>query len=550
MREFWVVCRAARVEHGPPPRTTRAPDVLRIALLAASMAWVYLGLSPAITMEGILADGASHMLRNGSWTVPHLYGEIYSFKPPLGPWLVAASFSLFGKSLWSLRLPFALCGACAMVGTHLALQRREGPRTAAWCAIAAGSGYLWIQKLRIAEVDVLLAATVGLSILAACLTLSSARPRASYWLMTYGLLALGFMAKGVPALLFFGPGLLVAAALVRKPKALSAQPHVLGLSLGLLVPACTWALLAWSESGGRVFEQPLQEGLQRSTEWTLGRLLQSLLTPLTVVGLFVPWSLYLPAALRAQLRAEPGANPEQERAGFRAALSGFVLAGIAVMMLMPATHARYLLPLSLPVGVTVGLFLCARGEQGSRRLNRCEGVGLGLLCAIAGGAAIATGLGAFGVPLPAPARVLALTSGSACIGAAYLTSLRRSIGRAAVAGVLLTVSLALWSLVCFGIDLRRAQVRSYDRTAASFAQQVPEDASVWVDMDDDHSNLFFAMDRQVRRFEIAGSLPAPGSWLVLRDDQAAALAPGAAELVQRSVDGRIRLGLWKVPRAR
>ena len=83
----------------------RAEVLLLLGLAVVALA--QLDLAPVVTMEGIVGSGARHMLREGSWAVPQLYGELYTFKPPLAYWLAAASFHLLGETVLALRLPFA-----------------------------------------------------------------------------------------------------------------------------------------------------------------------------------------------------------------------------------------------------------------------------------------------------------------------------------------------------------------------------------------------------------------------------------------------------------
>src|SRR4051812_16164674 len=55
--------------------------------------------------ESLYAIGAWETFHNGSWIGTTFLGQLdyYNTKPPLMMWLIAASFKLFGPSLWSLR---------------------------------------------------------------------------------------------------------------------------------------------------------------------------------------------------------------------------------------------------------------------------------------------------------------------------------------------------------------------------------------------------------------------------------------------------------------
>src|SRR3954462_8571024 len=73
----------------------------------------------------------------GHWAVPHLNGQIYSQKPPLFFWSIAAAGELTrGIDETSARLPSALSGLGALLLVYLMAERFFG-RRAAWLAAAA-----------------------------------------------------------------------------------------------------------------------------------------------------------------------------------------------------------------------------------------------------------------------------------------------------------------------------------------------------------------------------------------------------------------------------
>lgn len=64
--------------------------------------------------EGIYANVARGMFRNGNWLYPTLYGQPYLNKPPLLEWLIASSYTVAGVSELSTRLPGTLVSALAV----------------------------------------------------------------------------------------------------------------------------------------------------------------------------------------------------------------------------------------------------------------------------------------------------------------------------------------------------------------------------------------------------------------------------------------------------
>ncbi len=327
--------------------------ILWYLLASVPICFLGMGAIDVITMEGIVADGARYMDRTGEYSVPRLYGEIYSYKPPLAYWLALASFRLFGgESEWALRFPFALSGLLIGLAVLLVTSRVLSPRTGLLCAFASLTGALTLQKIHLAEFDMPLAAGVGIAAAVACHNLSAERARAGLWLIGYLALALGFLAKGVPALMFYGPGLLLAALATRRYRELFRPAHLAGVLLFTLVVSL-WVASAYQAAGWEAFAQPLAEGREKGLAWSLATIGETLLKPLKAWALFLPWSLLLPTSLSVFR----GSDPSRRLA---ATAGAFVVAGVAMFMLVPAAQSRYLLPLAAPVGILSGALVRSR----------------------------------------------------------------------------------------------------------------------------------------------------------------------------------------------
>ena len=60
--------------------------------------------------EGRYAEIPREMVSSGDWVTPRLDAIKYFEKPPLGYWVTAAAFEVFGQHAWTVRLwpaPFA-----------------------------------------------------------------------------------------------------------------------------------------------------------------------------------------------------------------------------------------------------------------------------------------------------------------------------------------------------------------------------------------------------------------------------------------------------------
>ncbi len=58
--------------------------------------------------DAVLAQIGRNMLQSGDWVIARLDGVPYLEKPPMGAWLMAISYQVFGAHDWAARLPLAL----------------------------------------------------------------------------------------------------------------------------------------------------------------------------------------------------------------------------------------------------------------------------------------------------------------------------------------------------------------------------------------------------------------------------------------------------------
>ncbi|MBN2561607.1 MAG: glycosyltransferase family 39 protein [Phycisphaerae bacterium] len=481
-------------------------------LLAVPVCLGWLGRTDVVSMEGIVADGARHMDRTGDYAVPRLYGRVYAYKPPLAYWLALASFKLLGRETeWTLRFPMAASGLLMGLGVFFILGRRIGPRTACMCALAALTGALVIQKVRVAEFDMPLAAGVGIAVAAACANVSCQRQSALLWMIGYGGLAFGCLAKGLPAVMAYAPGLLIAAVLTRTARQLLSPGHVIGL-LFFVVPVGAWLWCAYQAQGGLVFEQPIREAMTRGLDWDWRSLGVTLGKPLVVAALFLPWSILLPITVSRRWRR----NLDRTRRRLTTAAWSFLAVGTAAFMIVPADNPRYFLPLCVPLGILSGLAASADLRL-LRRLDRARHV-TAVVCAGAGAVSLLAVVGGIGDgQLPTADRVcLGLL---ACVVTAVLVAAIRRVGSASAAGLLVVTAISFWGIDATVVQPHRAQSRSLRSVAADFTTHLPDDITIWADVGDSYSSLFFYLRRPVNTFSIRTGRPPAGAYLVLLADQ-------------------------------
>lgn len=488
-------------------------------VIASVVCFGWLGSTDAISMEGIVADAARHMERSGDLLVPHLYGEVYAYKPPLTYWLVLGSFELLGvENEWTLRLPIALSGFVLGLVILGLVGRVCGAGAGTLCALATLTGVLSIQKLRMAEFDMPLAAGVGVALTCACYNFARQRPNAAIWLLAYLALTAAVLAKGMPALVAYGPGLIVAAAATRQLRRLFGWKHLLGVALFAVL--CGWyAMGAYACGGPVVLDQPFEEARIRGTEWHPENVALTIAKLAIIVAVFLPWTALLPLALAGRRFL---ARDDNQRRMLRAAWA-FLIAGVLAFMAVPTHETRYYLPLCTPVGIVAGM--AARGGLAAtaqwlhaRRLTAacCTLLTAGLTV----GAAIAVAPGT-----PAYYRPLLLAVGLAAVALVVLAA--RGTWRSGAAVLMVTAAICLTLTESLAVRPRRAAKRTLRPMARQFAPHVSAASTLWVvgpvTGGQELSSLFFHLNRPVRAFELTGTPPPAGTLLVLTARQRASL---------------------------
>ena len=507
--------------------------VVLYSIIAGVVCFWRLGAVGIVSMEGIVVDGARRMLASGDWLVPRLYGELYTYKPALAYWLASLPLRIADPpSEALLRLPFAACGFFMGLAILMLIGRLTGWRAGLLSAVAAVSGLLFLQKARMAEFDISLAAGVGVAVAAACYNLSAARQRWDVWVLGYLGLAVGFLTKGPLALVSFGPGILAAGLACGRFRRLFGWRHLSAALLFVAIAgAYVWAV--WESAGPRAFEQPLVESRIRGLGgWALaeddpllasaaasfvaanrdgfGRgwsraLILAVVKPVSLWASFLPWSVLLCHLLRR--RPEPGWRA-LGRPGRAAA--AFVAAGLAMFLLIPTFETRYFLPFCAPMGILCGVTAdeWLRGYRGRVALR--AGVALAAVFAVA---TVALALRGPSPPVP-PAHRWALAVVGVLAAVAIVQLLRRRQARALVP-ILGIAALCAMLTQYLAIEPYRARKRDLEAEARQLAGHLPAGEPVWVlgpaDAASKQSSLFFYLDHPIRAFRPASELPAPGA---------------------------------------
>lgn len=432
--------------------------------LATPLVLVHLGGTDLIRMEPIIALGAKRMVENGGWFVPHLYDEVYAFKPGLAYWLTAIAGSTWGWSELSLRLPTAICGLLLGLAICLFMGRFLSPRCGLVSGLAAATSCLFLEQARTIGFEMPMALGVGVAILAAIRNLAKDESSLGWWILAGVGLLFGFLAKGLPAIAIYAAGLLTASVALGRIRLLLRWQHLASVAMFILA-AAIYGLLAYREGGALVFYQHLVEILFRGTRWKPAMLLQTLLKPAVMFAAYLPGS----ALLLLRLAPQSPEKPDPTTTRLRIAAWCFLLAGAALFVLSPVDNTRYYLPLMTPLAVLAGI------HAESHR-----------------------------IPM-----------------AAFLKEKRRLKATANPVLWMVVAGCIYWLIYVGVVEPRRAYSNSLRAIAARFAEHVAPNETVYVDSQDEYSSLFWYLDRPVRgSWDIGEPLPPPPAYLLLADKQA------------------------------
>lgn len=327
---------------------SRLASLLIVAVLWTALYLPFLGSSELRGEEGKRVLPAVQMLERGDYLVPYLGARPYLNKPPLINWIVAMSFRVFGvRNEWSARIPssiFVLLVAVALVTVGRTKLGALGSTIAAVCWLTTLE---LIDKGRTIEIDAINASLFGLSLFFWLIFWQQNRSPWLTFTVPWIFLGLGVLAKGPGLLLFFYSVLLAVLWRNGRLRELLQPAHWTGMLIMLAIVAA-WAIPYFfevrSQSLGEVWWHEVKSVVHgevgRSENWRLN-------FP-RGIAFFLPWILLLPF-----VRFNKIENLVERETARGLASGAFVL--FVVVLLLPGTLPRYVLPLVAPMSWLIGV---------------------------------------------------------------------------------------------------------------------------------------------------------------------------------------------------
>jgi len=313
---------------GNLPFSRRAEWVLIVAIfLAVYVAALF--TPPLINdVDSTHAEAAQHMALTGHIVTLMVNGIRYLEKPPLPYWLVAIDYRIFGFSAFATHLPEALavfgCAILALFWGRRAYSERAGFYAA--LGVLTSVGFFLFTRIFIP--DVILTFLIALALYLFLTGLEDRRAALIY--ASYALVALGLLAKGLIAPVFFWGALIPYLWITGEWRRWRELHLVTGILLFLAIGA-PWHILAGlhnPDQGHPVGNIPTQGNVHGffyfyfiNEQWLrfLGKRFPDdynklpwyLFWSLHLVWIF-PWSIYWPATLYSSWRKNRASGTRRE----------------------------------------------------------------------------------------------------------------------------------------------------------------------------------------------------------------------------------------------
>lgn len=354
-------------------------DISVLLLLFGVAFFQFLGRIPLIEPdEGRYAEIPREMLERGDFITPLLNYVKYFEKPPLHYWLNAVSMGLFGQNEFAARFPGALMGLLTVLLTYHVGRTLFDRRAGMLAALILGTSTGFLVQARLDITDMTLTCTLSASL--ACFILAireGERRKGLYYHLFYICAALAVLAKGLIGMVFPGAIIFLHLLSSRRWGLLREMRLATGIPLFLLV-AAPWfiAVSLRNPEFARFFF--IHEHFERFTTKAHGRYQPLWFFIPVLVGTMLPWSFFIPAALKDlwEERRDKGNNARL-----------FLFLWFAVIFLFFSKSNSKLIPYILPVFPPLALLMgrtFAKAFDGEFRPLKVTSYLLGGVLAIAG----------------------------------------------------------------------------------------------------------------------------------------------------------------------
>jgi len=279
------------------PEVIHTKEKLAIALciiLIVPALLINLGLLALIEDEAIRGLVALEMWYSGDYIAPTINATPYYNKPPLFNWIILLSYTVFGNAdEFSLRFPTALStllyGVCIYT-----IYKKEMSKLAAISVtlLAITCGRIFFYDSFHGLIDMTFSMCM-FSLMLGSYQLAKQKAWTKMFLFAYGLAAVGFLLKTLPAIVFLGMSLLLILAMEREFKRFFTLPHFVGIGLFIVIVGGYYFAYSLDHDIFALFSKMLTESTDRTVvKFGIGKTIAHIFSfPLEVFFHFLPWTV-------------------------------------------------------------------------------------------------------------------------------------------------------------------------------------------------------------------------------------------------------------------
>lgn len=335
--------------------------------------------------EGRYGGVAWNMLTDHSYLTPLLDGMPYFHKPPLYYWLAQLSFSVFGPNAWAARVPSVLAAWATIAACYAFCARYRSRALAARISLTLATLPLFYGAAQYANLDMLVASFITLTVLAAAHAVASARagtPRRWASIATGALAGFAVLAKGLIGIAL--PGLIVLLWILslRDWRRIGLFLRIPELA-ALIIVAVPW--FAWMQHlyPGFFHYMVVYQQFDRFSEGGFNNVRPFWFYVPILLGFSVPWSLWCWRLFtRSFWTTQPAQADNENSTSMKRLMAIWLLVILGFFSIPSSKLIGYILPALPPLAFLINDII---ENRPARKLVRWTAGAAALLCVVAVG---------------------------------------------------------------------------------------------------------------------------------------------------------------------
>lgn len=304
------------------------------------------------------AEVARNMLATHNYVVPYINGIVFFHKPALIYWLTAFFMNIFGENTWGARLVNPILIMICLLFVYYTVKKVLESRILAWLSVIVSiTTVLLLFVGRYLNIDTGIAVFLNMTMLCYWVSLKYDDNyfKSSLWLfLAFVFSGIAFMTKGLVAIVF--PICIVGlySLIMLEWKRLLDIRLYLGLIIVAII-GTPWILAVNNKYPDFAYYYIVVQQILRYSTNEQNRQISKLVYLLIFIGIFFPWSAFLPQALKDFFTKEGFKNRKQNSFLWFLFIWGsfiFIFFGISKSFLI-----GYLAPAIVPFCILIAVYL-------------------------------------------------------------------------------------------------------------------------------------------------------------------------------------------------